>query len=97
MTTFDRIYETARTNRLYRDPDNGWLCGVCAGLARWMGVKTWAVRLAMVLMLMIAPVMTALGYVLATLVLNRRPESRWSDFERRFGATGRNRFADRSW
>lgn len=97
MTTFDRIHESTRNNSLYREPENGWLCGVCAGLARWMGVRTWAVRLAMILILMLAPGMTALGYIMATLVLNRRPESRWNDFARRFDANGRDHYASRSW
>ena len=29
---------------LYRDPDNGKICGVCAGVAEYFGFETWVVR-----------------------------------------------------
>ncbi len=30
---------------LYRDPINGKLAGVCAGLANYFGLETWLVRI----------------------------------------------------
>jgi phage shock protein C len=34
---------------LYRDPQHGWVMGVCAGLAQWRGIKTSWVRIGFVL------------------------------------------------
>ena len=31
--------------RLYRDPDRCYLGGVCSGIAAWLGITAWAVRL----------------------------------------------------
>ena len=33
------------SNRLYRDPRRGALGGVCSGLADYLGVEVWVVRL----------------------------------------------------
>lgn len=57
---------------LYRDPEDGVIFGICAGLARRIGVNSWGVRvLALVgLALITAPVVTA--YLLLALLLPRR-------------------------
>ena len=51
--------------RLYRDPRNGVLAGVCAGLAAYFGIERVAVRLAFVLALVFFFFPAALGYVVA--------------------------------
>ncbi|MEV8877394.1 PspC domain-containing protein, partial [Mesorhizobium ciceri] len=33
------------SNTLYRDPENGRIAGVCAGLANHFGMETWLVRI----------------------------------------------------
>ena len=37
------------SKHLYRDPQRGALGGVCAGLADYLGVEIWVVRLVAVL------------------------------------------------
>lgn len=32
-------------------PDKGYICGVCAGLAYWLGWPTWTIRTIVLLML----------------------------------------------
>jgi len=58
---------------LYRDRENGWIFGVCAGLAEYIGVRTLAVRIAVTLSLLFLFVPTALAYLAATVLLRSRP------------------------
>jgi phage shock protein C len=61
--------------RLYRNPRRGWVAGVCAGLADYFGLSTGVVRLVMVVLLMAFTLPTLLAYVIAAMVLERRPEA----------------------
>jgi phage shock protein C len=61
--------------RLYRDPRRGWVAGVCAGLADYFGLSTGVVRLVTVVLLMAFTLPTLLAYVIAAMVLERRPEA----------------------
>ena len=61
--------------RLYRDPKRGWIAGVCAGVADYFGVGTYLVRLLMLISLLIFTVPTFIAYLIAALVLERRPET----------------------
>lgn len=67
--------------RLYRDPTRGWLLGVCAGIAGYFGITVLAVRLVALLGLMLFTLPTVLGYVVAGIVLRRRPDSLYRDRE----------------
>jgi phage shock protein C len=58
---------------LYRDPANGMLAGVCAGIAAYFGVEPIAVRLAVVLALFLFFPATALAYIVASFALPKRP------------------------
>jgi phage shock protein C len=60
-------------HRLYRNPDRGVLAGVCAGIADYLGVRTWQVRLAAVILLFIFSFWTVVLYILAAIFLKRRP------------------------
>lgn len=96
MNAFDRIVQTARSRKLCKDPDNGLVFGVCAGLGWWLGVKVWAVRLVALLALVIWTGPTLIAYLIAALVLNKRPAARYDRYrwqEERFGRFGR----DTSW
>lgn len=33
------------TRKMRKIPEKAWIGGVCAGIAYWLGVPTWAVRL----------------------------------------------------
>lgn len=55
---------------LSRDPDRACLGGVCAGLARFLGVAPLLVRIGTVLALLMLPQTMLLGYGLAYFILD---------------------------
>lgn len=61
--------------RLYRNPRRGWIAGVCAGIADYFGVSAGLVRLLTVISLIAFTLPTFAAYVIAALVLERRPEN----------------------
>jgi phage shock protein C len=65
----------ASWRRLYRNPKRGWIAGVCAGLADYFGLGTCLVRFLVLVSLVIFTVPTLIAYVIAALVLERRPET----------------------
>lgn len=65
--------------RLYRDPANGWLAGVCAGVSDYLGISRGFIRLA-VIALAFPFTLTMVGiYVIMAIVLERRPQSLYGD------------------
>lgn len=59
---------------LYRDPANGRIAGVCAGLAEYFEVGTGLMRILFVLMVFVTtPVIAILVYVILAVVLPVRP------------------------
>lgn len=75
---------------LYRDRENGWIFGVCAGLAEYLNFRTGTVRVITVICLLIFFWPTVLVYVAATLLFKAKPLT-WSgrcqeyEFWRRHG------------
>jgi len=61
---------------LYRNRPEGWIGGVCSGLADHWGVATWMVRLAAIALLLFTGSLAFWGYIVAWVVLAPRP-SRW--------------------
>ena len=61
--------------RLYRNPKRGWIAGVCAGLADYFGVGRCLVRVLVLVSLMLFTVPTFIAYLIAAMVLERRPEA----------------------
>lgn len=101
MNAFDRMRQTARTRKLCKDTVNGWIFGVCAGIAWWLGVKTWFIRILAVIALMLWTGPVILAYAVAALVLNRRPKASYDSFEdryaKRWGADRGSRDWQREW
>ncbi len=58
---------------LYRDRENGWVFGVCAGLADRFNLQTATIRLIAVICLIVFFVPTALIYLAATLLIRQKP------------------------
>lgn len=58
---------------LYRDKRNGKLGGVCAGIARKMGVEPWLVRVLAVTCLLFTSFLTLIFYIAAWLLLDDKP------------------------
>ena len=63
---------------LYRNRSEGFIGGVCAGLADHWGVATWMVRLAAIALLLFTGSLAFWGYIVAWIVLSPRP-TRWED------------------
>ena len=60
-------------SRLYRDPRNGIVLGVCGGIADFFGFNTWAIRLAVVLGLILFTFPTLVAYFFASALLAKKP------------------------
>jgi len=58
---------------LYRDRENGWILGVCAGLADRFNLRVGAVRVLAVISLLVFFWMTAAIYIAATLLIREKP------------------------
>jgi phage shock protein C len=67
--------------RLYRDPRRGWLAGVCAGIADYFGVSVGLVRFLTFLSAAFFTMPTLFGYLVAALVLRRKPEHLYASGE----------------
>ncbi|HYE51492.1 MAG TPA: PspC domain-containing protein [Azospirillaceae bacterium] len=92
MRSFERIKANVRRNRLFKDPHKGIVFGVCAGLANYLGLQPWLVRVAVLLLaLLVWTEVTVVAYLIAALVLNKKPRERLDAFYDRFG----DRFGDR--
>lgn len=62
---------------LYRDRENGWIFGVCAGIADYAGFRTAVVRLVAVIGLMLFFWVTVIAYGAAALLFRQKPLT-WS-------------------
>ncbi len=61
--------------RVWRDPDHGWIAGVCAGIADHLGIAPALVRGLAVLGLIFFLIPTAVAYVALALVLRPKPKA----------------------
>ena len=57
----------------YRDRENGWIFGVCAGLADRFNLNVGAVRIIALVSLILFTWLTALLYIAATLLIREKP------------------------
>ncbi len=58
---------------MYRDRENGWVFGVCAGLAEFGNFRTGTVRLIAVICLLLFFWPTVLVYLAATMLFREKP------------------------
>ena len=75
---------------LYRDRENGWIFGVCAGLAERFNLQLGTVRLIAVISLLLFFWLTAAIYLAATFLIKEKPlvySGRRTEYEfwRRYG------------
>lgn len=76
-------------------PEDGWIFGVCAALARRMGWELWAVRLVAAIALLVFTLLTVLVYFGCAMLMDetrpaaQRKLSRW--------ARNADRFVERAW
>jgi phage shock protein C len=59
---------------LYRNPSNGKIAGVCAGIADYFGWETWLVRILVVSGVLFGMPFLILGYVAAWFILDKTPK-----------------------
>lgn len=60
---------------LYRDPVNGKLSGVCAGLADYFGIEVWLVRILVITVALLGGfALVIIAYVALSLMLEKQPE-----------------------
>ncbi|MEC9406878.1 MAG: PspC domain-containing protein [Pseudomonadota bacterium] len=71
-----------RPMNLHRDPDHGWIAGVCAGLATYFDVDRKVVRIIMVLGLIFFAWPTFIAYLVAAVLLPRRSRPAVADTHR---------------
>lgn len=57
----------------YRDRENGWIFGVCAGLAERFNLQVGAVRALAVISLLVFSWLTAAVYIAASLLIREKP------------------------
>lgn len=57
----------------YRDRENGWIFGVCAGLADRFNLQIGTVRILAVISLLVFFWITAAVYIAATLLIREKP------------------------
>lgn len=67
----------------YRDPANGMIAGVCAGLADQFGFRLVALRIVMVIAAVLFTVPVILAYVAAGLLLPGKPLTYYGDGDER--------------
>ncbi|WP_421225867.1 envelope stress response membrane protein PspC [Aeromonas enteropelogenes] len=86
------VYREGRN--LYRDPRQGKIAGVCAGLADYFGVETWIVRLLAISGLIFAGFITFTAYMAAWFLLDKKPVTLYEQEEEAFAEV---RMKARSW
>ena len=73
MTQASRSSDYGFRRGLYRDRENGWIFGVCAGIADRFNLRLFAVRLVAAISLLVFFWATVLVYILATVLIREKP------------------------
>ncbi|MDM7860080.1 envelope stress response membrane protein PspC [Alteromonas sp. ASW11-36] len=83
---------------LYRDPENGKVAGVCAGIGEYFGIETWLVRILTVtgFVLLAGPFMLV-AYVACWFILDKKPISGQAASMRTFSTAAPNASSGKGW
>ncbi len=68
-----RYHRRHNNRRLYRDRENGWIMGVCAGISEYFDWNLMAVRLIVIVLLVFNTFATVLVYFVAAWLLRDKP------------------------
>ncbi|MFC6671982.1 PspC domain-containing protein [Marinobacterium aestuariivivens] len=60
---------------LYRSSTQGWIAGVCAGLAETYGQPVWLARIIFLTLFLFSGSLAVLLYLVAVVLLERRPRA----------------------
>lgn len=66
-------FEERPIRRLYRDPDHGPLFGVCTGIADYLGIEPWIVRVLTILGVIFIWYFVIPGYIIAIFAMDKKP------------------------
>lgn len=66
-------FEERPVRRLYRDPDRGPLYGVCTGIADYLGIEPWIIRLLTVISIFFVGWIVIPAYIIAIFVMDTKP------------------------
>lgn len=66
-------FEVRPVRRLYRDPEHGPLFGVCTGIADYLGIEPWIVRVLTVLGVVCIFWIVVPAYIIAIFVMDKKP------------------------
>ncbi len=66
-------FRSPNPHRLYRNTKDGKIAGVCAGIADYVNIDAWIVRVGLIIGLIFFPPVFAVGYVVLWGVLKKRP------------------------
>jgi phage shock protein C len=69
----DDFSRSPNPHKLYRNKRTGVICGVCAGFADYFNVDVVIVRIAAILLLIFFTPFAIVGYIVAAIVIPRRP------------------------
>ncbi len=86
-------------NRLYRDPKNGKIAGVCAGIADYFSLDVTLVRILAIVSGLTFTVVTVIFYILADIYLPVKPDNLYDDdqeesYWRKYRKSPRDTLAD---
>ncbi len=70
-----------RTVRLYKDPADEKIAGVCSGLARYFGMETWIVRMGALTGLIFLPGIVFPAYWILYFIMDKKPANDGSEME----------------
>ena len=90
MSQLDDFWDRSRRGygiNLYRNPKEGWLGGVCAGVGDHLNIEPWILRLLAVGALMFFNSLAILGYLVACVLLAKRPKKLPAKPETEYDAT----------
>ncbi|MDM3870758.1 PspC domain-containing protein [Porticoccus sp. W117] len=80
---FNNSRESGWNRDLYRNKREGVIAGVCAGLADYFGCATWVMRVGFVLGFFMLSGTAVFIYLLAWLVMGKRPKEAYESLEAR--------------
>jgi len=67
------------SREFYRNPSNGKIAGVCAGIADYFGLEIWLVRILVVSGVLFGMPFLIFGYVATWFILDKKPEEPFTD------------------
>ncbi|PHS14773.1 MAG: envelope stress response membrane protein PspC [Kangiella sp.] len=69
-------YSSGSRKALYKDPDQAKICGVCAGVADFLGLEKWLVRIIAVSFFLFSGGTIVVAYFVANFILDIKPGSK---------------------